>query len=557
LSAVVVGHEYEPMDDKGRRSHSDEQVQTAKDAFSPRGKPPVPPGTPDEIRDRIVWEPRKPIPLIRPIPAHPATGETTAKHRLVVLGDSISQGFKSLAIHETKLSWPAMVAHYGGLGRFRYPWFDGPEECPGLPFNVEAAVKTLNWPGSLVDPRAPRLLDQIRRLMNDVEHYWERGEGSTAVDAATADGFDLSRVHHNLAIWGQDIRDALSLDVTRLKNRVRTDKNRRNNALNQFVSAPGERSALITLEGGGADDTPVSLATKLGEDGGIETLVVALGANNILSTVIDFDIKWSGDGYDDVDRKRAYNAWTPAHFRAEFDVLLERVKQINAANVIVFTVPHVTIVPMVRGVGSKMPGDRYFARYTRPWITDDAFRSNFNACLTGAELRALDFAVDLYNTHIEEQVLALDDPNGRRWAVLDTAGILDRLAYRRYLIDDESRPDWWTPYDLPDAYRELSPLPDTRFFRSDRFGRIEGGLFALDGVHPTTIGYGIIAREVMNLMTALGVPLVRTEPDFYDLIEQDTMIADPPAQLASVLTAAATANHIADLYQTFRHGTPI
>jgi hypothetical protein len=35
--------------------------------------------------------------------------------------------------------------------------------------------------------------------------------------------------------------------------------------------------------------------------------------------------------------------------------------------------------------------------------------------------------------------------------VLDIAGILDRLAYRRYVIDDDARPDWWQPYDLSDA----------------------------------------------------------------------------------------------------------
>lgn len=224
----------------------------------------------------------------------------------------------------------------------------------------------------------------------------------------------------------------------------------------------------------------------------------------------------------------------PSHFAAEFDDLVAAVRDINAHHVIVFTVPHVTIAPMVRGVGDKKPGDRYFARYTRPWIRDDAFNANRDPCLSGDVLRVLDFAVDQYNDHIvmrveEARVKGLD------WRVLDIAGILDRLAYRRYMVDEQAQPPWWTPYVLPEAYRTLSPQPDTRFYRSDRFGRLSGGLFALDGVHPTTIGYGIIAREVMHVMTAAGVNMARAEPDFEALIEEDTLIDDPPARIASIL----------------------
>ena len=546
------------MDDQSERADTPAAKSgMVRVAFAPRGVPPVPDGTPEEIREKITWEPRVPSDLDRPVPSKPAEGVSTAKHRLVVLGDSISQGFKSLAIRDTRLSWPAMVARYGGIEHFRFPWYDGPEGCEGLPFNLEQAVRSLDWPGSVLDPRAAEVPIKLRRLLDKVEDYWERGDGATAVEGATYGGPDLSRAHHNLAIWGQDLRDAMSLDVKTLKDRVVNARRRHDEPFRQFASSAAERSALITLEGGADDDTPVSLAKKLGDDGGIETLVVGLGSNNILGTVINFEIKWTFDDYADVDGKRNYNAWTPEHFRSEFDALLERVKEINAQHVIFFTVPHVTIAPMVRGVGYKMPADRYFARYTRPWISDDRFSPNLNPCITGDELRVLDFAVDLYNDHICKRVEPLDGHDERRWAVLDIAGILDRLAYRRYIIDDEARPDWWQPYDLPDEYRELSPRPDTRFIKSDRFGRIEGGLFGLDGIHPTTIGYGLLAREVMRLMTVLGVPLKRVEPDFADVINRDTLIKSPLERLASVLTAVGSANHLIDLYQAVRHARPI
>ena len=58
---------------------------------------------------------------------------------------------------------------------------------------------------------------------------------------------------------------------------------------------------------------------------------------------------------------------------------------------------------------------------------------------------------------------------------------------------------------LPPELLALDPVPTTRFFHSGPQGRTDGGLFALDGVHPTTIGYGIIAQEVIRIMDDAGV----------------------------------------------------
>jgi hypothetical protein len=397
-----------------------------------------------------------------------------------------------------------------------------------------------------------------------VEDYWERGEGARLVEDAPR-----GTRKHNLAIWGWDIRDALSRSVEKLQTTLAAAPGRtKDDAFQQIPSAAGERSALLTLSGGEPGDTPVSLARRFGDEGvdgrpGIETLVVALGANNILGTILNFHVAWTQEGdepghpaYRDLDQKGHFNAWMPSHFAAEFDDLVAAVRDINAHHVIVFTVPHVTIAPMVRGVGDKMPGDRYFARYTRPWIRDDAFNANRDPCLSGDVLRVLDFAVDQYNDHIVRRVEEAR-VEGLDWRVLDNAGILDRLAYRRYMVDEQAQPPWWTPYVLPEAYRTLSPQPDTRFYRSDRFGRLSGGLFALDGVHPTTIGYGIIAREVMHVMTAAGVNMARAEPDFEALIEEDTLIDDPPARIASILDLVEWANKLVDLYRAIGGQPPI
>ena len=77
-------------------------------------------------------------------------------------------------------------------------------------------------------------------------------------------------------------------------------------------------------------------------------------------------------------------------------------------------------------------------------------------------------------------------------------------------------------------------------------------LFSLDGVHPTTIGYGILDQEPINVMQQhadvkhadvtdvkfyLGDGSTqRTGPvtiDFRPLIARDTLISDPPRSLTS------------------------
>ena len=540
----------------------------AEKTFSRAGQPPVPEGTPRELQETITWDVREPCDpqesdLGVEVVLEPMQGEPP--NRLVVLGDSISHGFKSFAIADTHLSWPAIVARYAGITGFRFPRYPGPRNCPGLPLNLEALARYLeeSSPGSVLDVAADALLlGRLREVMDEVEDYWERGEGAELLAES-----NRGQINHNLAIWGWDVRDVLSRTVGRLRDRVGSAPGRHDAPFRQIPSASGERSGLLTLTGARDDDTPVSLARRLGEQGdggtpGIETLVVAVGANNVLGTVLNFELNWtdevSGD-FTDLDAKTRYNAWLPSHFATEYDALLAEIARIDARHVIFLTVPHVTIAPMVRGIRNKMPGDRYFARYTRPWIGDEIFSANRHPCLTGNQLRLLDFAVDKYNDHIVQRVREArqDEENPRDWRVLDIAGILDRLAYRRFLIDDEARPDWWRPYQLPDAYRELSPQPDTRFYRSDRFGRFEGGLFALDGVHPSTIGYGILAGEVMRVMADCGVELKSYQPDYQELIESDSLIADPPRRISSMLDVVEAANRIVDLYQALRSRPPI
>jgi lysophospholipase L1-like esterase len=466
------------------------------------------------------------------------------RNRLVTIGDSLTHGFQSGAIFNTDLSWPAIVAReLGWYEQFRHPHYAG---FGGIPLNLELLVRRLEerFGDGLSIWELPLALFAIRQQLAETEQWWDHGPGSVLPPRGP--------INHNLAVYGWDLRDALSRTADTAHEGLRTPNG---HGIVPLVRNADMISAGRVLDAartpGGLPMTPFEAAEALSREGtfedpdgdGIETLIVLLGANNALGTVIGLDVHWSGEGYDDLRQKARYNVWHPRHFAAEWAQVVERVKRIRARHVIFGTVPHVTIVPIARGVGEKVsPGSRYFPYYTRPWIAGDHFDPADDPHLTSDEARAIDSAIDMYNDTIVASVGAAR-AEGLDWRVLDLAGLLDRLASRRYLQDPDARPAWWTPYELPAELQALDPVPDSRFFTSGPQGRSAGGLMALDGIHPTTITYGLMAREFMRVMQEAGVAFMHgdgvtpregtVEVDWPSLIAQDTLISQPPRSLGS------------------------
>ena len=422
--------------------------------------------------------------------------------------------------------------------QFHYPRYGGPSG--GLhPFNIEYLLRDLESRFGIETSlwELPFALFPSRQFLDSVEDYWERGPGS-AVNA-------LAGFMHNLGIYGWDLRDALSKSAASCRALIDQP---RDNFLDQMIENSAERAALRVYPSWPEASWPMTLfdaAVALGddhddgEDAGIETLVVELGANNALGSVVRLDLAWSGAGYRDLAKKSAYTVWTPRHFASELSAAVEQVRRVKARHVIWCTVPHVTIPPVSRGIGAKLQnGSRYFPYYARPWIDDAHFDADRDQHLTAGDALAIDTAIDLYNDAIQgivEQARSGADGTVRNWYLLDLAGLLDRLASRRYIKDPNARPSWWTPYPLPPQLAALNPVPDSRFLTSDgRGGRATGGLFSLDGVHPTTVGYGLIAQEVINIMQLAGVTFLPANTgrsgivDFERLIRLDTLITQPP-----------------------------
>jgi hypothetical protein len=454
----------------------------------------------------------------------------TPRHRLVTIGDSLTHGFQSGAVFNTDLSYPAIIAYeLGWYDQFRQPSYPG---FGGLPLNLEFLLRDLEarFGASLNPFEVPLALFRARQVMADIESYWESGPGSQPPNVAS--------INHNLAVYGWDLRDTLDQTARRCEEAIEQPKD---NWLNQLVENANERAALRVLPSAVEelrDLTPLGAARRLGDDGGIETLIVLLGSNNALGSVTGLRVEWSGPGYDDLQGKKSFTVWRPEHFRAEFNLVAEQVREIQARHVIWGTVPHVTIAPIARGVGDKVePGSRYFPYYTRPWIRDGQFDPSRDPNITSQEARAIDSAIDQYNEHVSATVEQARN-DGLDWYLFDLGEVLDRLAYRRYIEDPNAQPAWWRPYELPPDLAALQPKPDSRFLAWEPDGsRARGGLFSLDGVHATTVGYGIIAQELITIMQRAGVIFYqangqtpRDDPvtvDFQRLLRRDTLLAAP------------------------------
>ena len=511
-------------------------------------------GVTPEMRDRdtppdVAISATAPPPFVDPtlgVPVPPrAYSERLPRNRLVAIGDSLTHGFMSGAIHRTDVSVAAIVAHElglrdGGAGAFRRPVYGGPGD--GLPVNIEALVRHLERePGSREGLwQLAGAAVRARKWLDDVEDYWERGAGARFTPPA--------EINHNLGVYGWRFDHALERTARRLQDSIRPA---RDAFLKQVVQDHRARAGVRVLASRrGTDLTQFGAARELGRDAGdgadpdhgIETLLVMLGANHALETVVQLRVNWKGGPR---ERDEPRTVWHPRLFKELLDRAVAQVRGIRARHVIWGTVPHVTIAPVARGVERKVArGSRYFPYYTRPWITDDAFDPDDDRNITHQQARAVDSAIDDYNDSIAEAVIAARR-EGLDWHVLDLAGLLDRLAQKRYIDDRLAQPSWWSRYPLPPELQALDPPPDSAFFVTGPTGRrAKGGLFSLDGVHPTTIGYGILAQEIVRVMSVAGVAFPgadgRPRPapvrvDFARLIAEDTLISDPPRSVDSTL----------------------
>lgn len=482
--------------------------------------------------------------------------------KLVVIGDSISQGFLSGSISKTTISYPAMIAESLNDNDFFMPDFSGEG---GLPLNIENLLRLLaNRFGSTTSLlELPLAAISTLSYLDKVEDYWERGDGTLPSQPINKPfSQNVKPLHRNLSVWGFEVGDSDTISEGLCRRIIPKAKD------DWFTKQVPEfamyRTARRTLNPSLNDKyqalTQVQAAKEIAlEQNGIENLIYFLGANNCLATVIDLEILWSEQA--DIRRfahQRSCNLWQPEHFQKLIDRIAPKINEIKAKNVFIGTIPHITILPVSRGVSlgndpnSWQDQDGYFEYYTHFWIWDDSFRKapqNFPH-LTREEARLVDATIDEYND------ILIKTAKDYGWHIVDTYSLLNSMAYRRNL----RKPNYQFPTELitalqknPKTNDRVTPktinnpdgskttthqvLLDTRYLRinssaRDSVNKYAGGLFSLDGVHPTTIGYGLIANEFLKVMQKAGVAV--NPLDWNTIVNSDSLVLDLPKNLENL-----------------------
>lgn len=210
-----------------------------------------------------------------------------------------------------------------------------------------------------------------------------------------------------------------------------------------------------------------------------------LGNNDVLG--------WStgggDDGYREDFNRYFYKLTDPIEFRNKYDSILTAFKNIGAKGICA-TIPDVTTIPYFNTVTLESVGSDV-------WITEGPYASN----------------PGLIRKATEEDLLLLTAQDSLKVGIglsqkypLSHINVLDKdekvLAQNRSVSYNESIKQLAAKHGfaVADMYMYLNELKSGLLFDGVDFNTkyIEGGAFSLDGVHPNTRGYAIIANKFIT-----------------------------------------------------------
>lgn len=462
--------------------------------------------------------------------------------RVFSIGDSTVQGFMSLAAARTQQCFSTLIQAELAPGE---PYALPHWPLGGHPLDLEKVLRDLDrrfgpdirgiieWPRAFLD---------VTSTMDEVEDYYERGAGAENVPSPGGVEF-----FHNVAVRGFEIADAWLVTPAVCREFIARSKPRKDAAL-AVPSESFHRTALRVLnpscKPAFEQMSALDWLAHHAQREGVENTLVWLGSNNALGVVLDLEARRTPNDprrrpvamthRERVDAR--YNLWHPDDFHAEYAELLRRLTAAQKHNVnadwkvFVANVPFVTIAPLAKGVGpaalatSRHPnidGKVYFKYYTYfPFEEEDVAQGAPK--LRQHEALQIDEFIARYNLSIralvEEQNRGLDR---ERYFIVDVEQILADLAWKR----NGGSP----PYRLPTYLDDLVPRPNTLFYHGRKNGSLEsGGIFSLDGVHPTPIGQGLLALEYLKLMRKVGVAGADPEAlDWPSIVQSDSLYQNP------------------------------
>lgn len=471
--------------------------------------------------------------------------------KLFTIGDSISQGFMSGAAANPQLSYNKLIADKMGLSYNNYSYLEWDEKYK-TKVDLEYILRMLE---SKFGPDVSgwrewgRAIKKIYDFIDAKEDYFERGDGKLGNPVNTNSSF-----FHNVSVEGMDVSDAWKVTPKLCKEIVNNPDNEESYEDGKFIeSFPFYRNAYRVLNPGGtATETANNKKSPIewlnthtsNQNVGVENLILWLGANNALGTVIDLSIKQTENDKNKLpmnmnsrEEKSKFNLWHPNDFEAEYKELMKRVDTAMKKNpssmnwkVFVGTVPFVTIAPIAKGVGnsyqiagqyfgnSKITG-QYYDNYIHFFMKEKTAKE-LGQYLTMRDAILIDTSIAKYNDIIKKLIKKYNSDHGSdRYFIVDTNKSLYDMAWRR----NSFKPT----YKYPKYFDFVHPNIDTKYYHVNKYGKTDaGGIFSLDGIHPTAIGQGLIAWEFLKEMKKAGVVKNSNLP-WKEIFASDTLRAKP------------------------------
>ncbi len=440
------------------------------------------------------------------------------KYPLITLGDSLSLGFQNGAVCSTQYSYPSILAKLLEDKLFQTVSFTSQG---GIPLNMEVLLKgieeefgtELGWDDALLISNS--LVSTLLRIKRYWEQDWSRFHQNR----------ELNQPFSNQSLFSATVNDVFVLtdaDCNYILDRHISVGNRfQILPQNAFYTAARRviNPSLSLLE---KTSTLFSNVKWFSDHGGMEHFIVFLGANNLVGALTDLKILEATEA--DLYKKpfeRNVTVYSSHLFKESFESLAEKLSKLSINYIYTATIPDITKVPLLQKIEFAD-----ICIYTHIWVKKEDFDKDVHPFLTENELNYLQTLLIEYNEIIKETA----QKNG--WKVLDVYAIVEKLHQRQF---NEVIP--------AAAIRALRKNKKTRYLvRNDNSLSIDtqfpeinestgqlihGGIFSLDGLHPTTFAYALIAFGFQQLMQENGQKFNQVF-DWDRIIENDTILTDTP-----------------------------
>lgn len=286
----------------------------------------------------------------------------------------------------------------------------------------------------------------------------------------------------------------------------------------------------------GYKNTLISNVKWFSDHGGIENLIVFLGANHLVGTITNLSMNFATES--DLTRfpfQRESTFYSVDLFKKALDELSEEINKMTIKNVFTSTIPYITHSPLIQEINHPALREPAF---THHWVNSKDFNPLIHPFLKKSDIFLIDKTISAYNDLIKENAKRFN------WSVLPMDEIVMNLNpnYR-----DDLAPNPYPNASIRALKRNPktkhlvtengSVLLNTNYLELDKKTHLvsNGGIFSLDGIHPTTFAYGLIASGFMHLMQEKGVKF-ENSLDWDYIIREDTLLTDPPIYLRNLKT---------------------